>query len=69
MAIKAGLVGVNPKGVDKNGMPLRAIGTVNETQLTANGKQFHFAYDETSEKYGGILCFSIQRPTKRHFRR
>lgn len=52
MAIKAGLVGVNPKGVDKNGMPISSKGAVSETQLTANGKQFHFAYDSTSEKYG-----------------
>lgn len=52
MAIKAGLVGVNPKGVDKNGMPIGSKGAVSETQLTANGKQFHFAYDSTSEKYG-----------------
>lgn len=53
MALKAGLVGVNPKGVDKNGMPIGSAGNaVDEAQLTANGKQFHFAYDETSEKYG-----------------
>lgn len=49
MAIKAGLVGVNPKGVDKNGMPK---GGEADKQLTANGKKFFFAYDETSEKYG-----------------
>ena len=49
MAIKAGLVGVNPKGVDHNGMPK---GGETEKQLTANGKKFFFAYDETSEKYG-----------------
>lgn len=53
MAIKAGLVGVNPKGVDHNGMPIASDGnSVKETQLTANGKKFFFAYDETSEKYG-----------------
>lgn len=53
MAIKAGLVGVNPKGVDHNGMPIASGGnSVKETQLTANGKKFFFAYDETSEKYG-----------------
>lgn len=52
MALKAGLVGVNPKGVDNNGMPIGPKDNVSETQLTANGKQFHFAYDETSEKYG-----------------
>lgn len=53
MALKAGLVGVNPKGVDKNGMPIASGGSgVSEAQLTANGKQFFFAYDETSEKYG-----------------
>lgn len=68
MAIKAGLVGVNPKGVDKNGMPIGSggsndtytksetnallAGKVNSTQLTANNKTFNFAYDETSEKYG-----------------
>ena len=52
MALKAGLVGVNPKGVDNNGMPIGPKDSVSETQLTANGKQFHFAYDETSEKYG-----------------
>ena len=53
MAIKAGLVGVNPKGVDRNGMPIASDGnSVKETQLTANGKKFFFAYDETSEKYG-----------------
>lgn len=49
MAIKAGLVGVNPKGVDHNGMPK---GGEADKQLTANGKKFFFAYDETSEKYG-----------------
>ena len=55
MAIKAGLVGVNPKGVDHNGMPIASGGSgsgVSEAQLTANGKQFFFAYDETSEQYG-----------------
>lgn len=53
MAIKAGLVGVNPKGVDKNGMPIGSGGNgVSETQLTANGKKFFFAYDETTQKYG-----------------
>lgn len=53
MALKAGLVGVNPKGVDKNGMPIASGGSgVDEAQLTANGKKFFFAYDETSEKYG-----------------
>ena len=53
MAIKAGLVGVNPKGVDKNGMPIgSSADSVGEAQLTANGKKFFFAYDETSEKYG-----------------
>lgn len=53
MALKAGLVGVNPKGVDKNGMPIGSGGSgVDEAQLTANGKKFFFAYDETSEKYG-----------------
>ena len=49
MAIKAGLVGVNPKGVDHNGMPKAGEA---DKQLTANGKKFFFAYDETSEKYG-----------------
>lgn len=49
MAIKAGLVGVNPKGVDHNGMPK---GGEADKQLTANGKKFFFAYDETSKKYG-----------------
>ena len=69
MAIKAGLVGVNPKGVDKNGMPISSgggsvdaytkaetnallAGKVNNSQLTANNKAFHFAYDATSGKYG-----------------
>lgn len=69
MAIKAGLVGVNPKGVDKNGMPIGSggssgdaytksetnallAGKVSNAQLTANSKAFHFAYDETSGKYG-----------------
>lgn len=53
MAIKAGLVGVNPKGVDKNGMPISSGGdNVSEAQLTANGKKFYFAYDSTTEKYG-----------------
>lgn len=68
MAIKAGLVGVNPKGVDKNGMPIGSSGSVDaytkaetntllngkvsNSQLTANNKAFHFAYDSTSEKYG-----------------
>lgn len=53
MAIKAGLVGVNPKGVDKNGMPISSGGdNVSEAQLTANGKKFYFAYDSTAEKYG-----------------
>ena len=53
MAIKAGLVGVNPKGVDHNGMRIASGGSgVDEAQLTANGKKFFFAYDETSEKYG-----------------
>lgn len=69
MAIKAGLVGVNPKGVDKNGMPIGSgggsvdaytkaetdtllNGKVSNSQLTANNKAFHFAYDNTSEKYG-----------------
>lgn len=69
MAIKAGLVGVNPKGVDKNGMPISSgggsgdaytkaetnallAGKVSNSQLTANNKAFHFAYDATSEKYG-----------------
>ena len=70
MALKAGLVGVNPNGVDKNGMPktgdvytksesdakYATITQVNacvpKTQLTANSKDFVFAYDSTSEKYG-----------------
>lgn len=70
MAIKAGLVGVNPKGVDKNGMPISSggggsvdaytkaetnallAGKVDNSQLTANNKAFHFAYDATSGKYG-----------------
>lgn len=68
MALKAGLVGVNPKGVDKNGMPIGSGGSVDaytkaetntllngkvsNSQLTANNKAFHFAYDSTSEKYG-----------------
>lgn len=69
MAIKAGLVGVNPKGVDKNNMPIGSgggsgdaytksetnallAGKVSNAQLTANSKAFHFAYDETSGKYG-----------------
>lgn len=101
MAIKAGLVGVNPKGVDKNGMPIGSggggdsytktesdsryytklavdnllgskvgIGQLEEDyytklsvdqmlgskvgigQLEANNKSFHFAYDNTTEKYG-----------------
>lgn len=69
MAIKAGLVGVNPKGVDKNGMPIGSgggsadaytkaetdtllNGKVSNSQLTANSKNFFFAYDETSQKYG-----------------
>ena len=69
MAIKAGIVGVNQKGVDKNGMPKSSgggsgdaytksetnallAGKVNNSQLTANNKAFHFAYDSTSEKYG-----------------
>ena len=68
MAIKAGLVGVNPKGVDKNGMPIGSGGSadaytkaetnallngkVSNSQLTANDKGFYFAYDATSQKYG-----------------
>ena len=68
MAIKAGLVGVNPKGVDKNGMPIGSGGSINaytkaetntllngkvsNSQLTANNKAFYFAYDATSQKYG-----------------
>jgi len=68
MAIKAGLVGVNPKGVDKEGMPIGSGGSVDAytkaqtdallagkvgtSQLTANSKAFHFAFDETSQKYG-----------------
>lgn len=64
MALKAGLVGVNPKGVDKNGMP-KAGDTytkleINQmmssyvpvSQLRANNKDFNFAYDSTTEKYG-----------------
>ena len=44
MAIKAGLVGVNPKGVDKNGMPIASGGgsvdayTKTETDALLNGK-------------------------------
>ena len=68
MAIKAGLVGVNPKGVDKNGMPIGSGGAsdtytkleinqmlaskVGVGQLEANNHSFNFAYDSTSEKYG-----------------
>lgn len=70
MALKAGLVGVNPNGVDKNGMPktgdvytksesdakyatkTQVNACVPKTQLTANSKDFVFAYDSTSEKYG-----------------
>ena len=44
MALKAGLVGVNPKGVDKNGMPIASGGgsadayTKAETNTLLNGK-------------------------------
>ena len=51
MAIKAGLVGVNPKGVDHNGMPIGSSGDTAK-QLEANGNKFYFAYDETTQKYG-----------------
>ena len=64
MALKAGTVGVNPKGVDKNGMPKAGdtytkleinqmmASKVPVSQLRANNKDFTFAYDSTSEKYG-----------------
>lgn len=64
MALKAGLVGVNPNGVDKNGMPKMGdtytkleinqmmASKVPVSQLRANNKDFTFAYDSTSEKYG-----------------
>ena len=64
MALKAGLVGVNPKGVDKNGMPKAGdtytkleinqmmASKVPVSQLRANNKDFNFAYDSTTEKYG-----------------
>lgn len=66
MALKAGLVGVNPKGVDKNGMPIGSGGSVDaytkeqtnallsgkadKSTLTANSKEFNFAY--SGGKYG-----------------
>lgn len=70
MALKSGRVGVNPKAVDRYGMPrpgdvytksetdakyatkTQVNACVPKTQLTANSKDFIFAYDETSEKYG-----------------
>lgn len=58
MALKAGLVGVNPKGVDKNGMPKTDTAAISAevdaiaANLKANNKDFVFAYDGTSQKYG-----------------
>lgn len=58
MALKAGLVGVNPKGVDKNGMPKSDTAAISAevdaiaANLKANNKDFVFAYDGTSQKYG-----------------
>lgn len=70
MALKSGRVGVNPKAVDRYGMPrpgdvytktesdakyatkTQVNACVPKTQLTANSKDFIFAYDETTEKYG-----------------
>lgn len=70
MALKAGRVGVNPKAVDRYGMPrpgdvytkseadakyatkTQVNACVPKTQLKANSKDFIFAYDSTSEKYG-----------------
>lgn len=65
MAIKAGRVGVNPSQVDMAGNVIPSSDTytkleINQmmaskvpvSQLKANSKDFYFAYDSTSEKYG-----------------
>ena len=58
MALKAGVVGVNPNGVDKNGMPKTDTAAISAevdaiaANLKANNKDFVFAYDGTSQKYG-----------------
>ena len=65
MAIKAGRVGVNPSQVDMAGNVISSSDTytkleINQmmaskvpvSQLKANSKDFYFAYDSTSEKYG-----------------
>ncbi len=67
MALKAGRVGVNPSQVDMAGNVIGGGGGDTYTkleidqmlgskvgigQLEANNKDFYFAYDETSQKYG-----------------
>ena len=66
MALKAGRVGVNPSQVDMAGNVIGGGGNtytkleidqmlgskVGIGQLEANNKDFYFAYDETSQKYG-----------------
>lgn len=66
MALKAGRVGVNPSQVDMAGNVIGGGGDtytkleidqllgskVGIGQLEANNKDFYFAYDETSQKYG-----------------
>lgn len=64
MALKAGRVGVHPSQVDISGHIIGGESVdaytksqadakfVNKSQLKANNKNFNFAYDETSGKYG-----------------
>lgn len=65
MALKAGRVGVDPSQVDMAGMVIGGSDTYTKLeidqllgskvgigQLEANNKDFYFAYDETSQKYG-----------------
>ena len=65
MALKAGRVGVNPSQVDMAGNVIGSGDTYTKLeidqllgskvgigQLEANNKDFYFAYDETSQKYG-----------------
>lgn len=64
MALKAGRVGVDKSEVDIHGKIILKTPTdvytktqadnkfVNKNQLKANDKNFYFAYDETSGKYG-----------------
>lgn len=64
MALKAGRVGVNPSQVDMAGNVIGGGSSdsytkaesdakyATKTQLTANEKEFNFAYDATTQKYG-----------------